>query len=52
VLADLDQGLAAVKQLEPVEQLLEEMTDFPASEQVIPGLIYPTCMVLRYRKMG
>jgi ubiquinone/menaquinone biosynthesis C-methylase UbiE len=33
-------------------ELLEEMTDFPASEQVIPGLIYPTCMVLRYRKMG
>jgi ubiquinone/menaquinone biosynthesis C-methylase UbiE len=33
-------------------ELLDEMTDFPASEQVIPGLIYPTCMVLRYRKMG
>jgi ubiquinone/menaquinone biosynthesis C-methylase UbiE len=32
-------------------ELLEEMTDFPASEQVIPGLIYPTCMVLRYRKI-
>lgn len=31
-------------------ELLEEMTDFPASEQVIAGLIYPTCMILKYRK--
>ncbi|WP_417913023.1 class I SAM-dependent methyltransferase [Candidatus Electronema sp. TJ] len=33
-------------------ELLEEMTDFPASEQVIPGLIYPTCMIVGYRKAG
>jgi ubiquinone/menaquinone biosynthesis C-methylase UbiE len=33
-------------------ELLEEMTDFPASEQVILGLIYPTCMILKYRKVG
>lgn len=33
-------------------ELLEEMTDFPASEQVIAGLIYPTCMILKYRKAG
>jgi ubiquinone/menaquinone biosynthesis C-methylase UbiE len=32
-------------------ELLEEMTDFPASEQVIVGLIYPTCMIIKYRKM-
>lgn len=32
-------------------ELLQEMTDFPASEQVILGLIYPTCMILKYRKM-
>ncbi|MCW5200492.1 class I SAM-dependent methyltransferase, partial [Desulfobulbus sp. F4] len=31
-------------------ELLEEMTDFPASEQVIPGLVYPTCMMMKYRK--
>jgi len=31
-------------------EVLEERTDFPASEQVIPGLIYPTFMVLRFRK--
>jgi ubiquinone/menaquinone biosynthesis C-methylase UbiE len=31
-------------------ELLEEHTDFPASEQVIKGMVYPTCMILRYRK--
>lgn len=31
-------------------ELLEEHTDFPASEQVIPGLIYPTYMILKFRK--
>ena len=29
---------------------LEEKTDFPATEQVIPGMIYPTCLILKYRK--
>jgi len=31
-------------------ELLEERTDFPASDQVVPGLTYPTCMMLKYRK--
>lgn len=29
---------------------IEEHTDFPASEQVIPGLIYPTYMILKFTK--
>ncbi|WP_158068722.1 hypothetical protein [Chlorobium sp. KB01] len=33
-------------------ELLEERTDFPASDQVVPGLTYPTCMMLKYRKLG
>jgi ubiquinone/menaquinone biosynthesis C-methylase UbiE len=33
-------------------ELLEELTDFPASEQVIPELLYPTCMILKYRKIA
>jgi hypothetical protein len=33
-------------------ELLEEMTDFPASGQVIAGLIYPTCIIVKYRKNG
>src|SRR3989344_528230 len=28
----------------------EEICDFPASDQVIPGLRYPTCMIVKYRK--
>lgn len=31
-------------------EFFEEHTDFPASDQVIPGLIYPTYMILKYRK--
>lgn len=31
-------------------ELLEEKTDFPATEQIIPGMIYPTCLILKYRK--
>ncbi len=31
-------------------EVFEEHTDFPASEQVVPGLIYPTLMILKYRK--
>ena len=31
-------------------ELFEEHTDFPASEQVISGLIYPTYMILKFRK--
>ena len=31
-------------------ELFEEHTDFPASEQVIPGMIYPTYMILKFRK--
>ncbi len=31
-------------------ELFEEHTDFPASEQVIKGLNYPTFMILQYRK--
>jgi len=30
--------------------LFEEHTDFPASEQVIPGMNYPTFMILKYVK--
>lgn len=30
--------------------LLEENTDFPASDQVIKGMIYPTYMILRFKK--
>jgi len=30
--------------------LLEEHSDFPASEEVIKGLIYPTYMILKFRK--
>jgi ubiquinone/menaquinone biosynthesis C-methylase UbiE len=33
-------------------ELLEEKTDFPASDQVISGLTYPTYMILKYRKLG
>lgn len=29
---------------------IEEHTDFPASDQVIPGLEYPTYLVLKYKK--
>lgn len=32
-------------------ELLEEKTDFPASDQVISGLTYPTYMILKYRKV-
>lgn len=32
-------------------ELFEEHTDFPASDQVIPGLIYPTYMIIKYRKI-
>ncbi len=32
--------------------LFEEKTDFPASDQVISGLTYPTYMILRYRKVS
>ena len=31
-------------------EIFEEHNDFPASEQVIKGLIYPTYMILRFRK--
>ncbi len=31
-------------------ELFEEQTDFPASEQVIKGMNYPTFMILQYRK--
>lgn len=31
-------------------ELFEEHTDFPASEQVIAEVIYPTCMIIKYRK--
>jgi len=31
-------------------ELIEEKTDFPASEQVIPGMNYPTFMILQFRK--
>lgn len=31
-------------------ELLDEKTDFPATEQVISGMIYPTCLILKYRK--
>jgi ubiquinone/menaquinone biosynthesis C-methylase UbiE len=31
-------------------EVFEEHTDFPASEQVIKGLKYPTYMIIRYRK--
>nr|MBA4405040.1 hypothetical protein [Nanoarchaeum sp.] len=30
--------------------LLEEHSDFPASEEIIKGLIYPTYMILKFRK--
>jgi len=33
-------------------ELFEEKTDFPASDQVIAGLTYPTYMMLKYRKLG
>ncbi len=33
-------------------ELFEEHTDFPASDQVISGLTYPTYMILKYRKLG
>ncbi len=33
-------------------ELFEEKTDFPASDQVISGLTYPTYMILKYRKLG
>jgi len=33
-------------------ELFEEHTDFPASDQVIAGLTYPTYMILKYRKLG
>ncbi len=32
-------------------ELFEEHTDFPASEQVIAEVIYPTCMIIKYRKI-
>jgi hypothetical protein len=32
-------------------ELFEERTDFPASDQVIAGLTYPTYMILKYRKI-
>lgn len=32
-------------------ELFEEHTDFPASDQVIAEVIYPTCMIIKYRKM-
>ena len=31
-------------------ELFEEHTDFPASEQVMPGMNYPTYMILKYVK--
>lgn len=31
-------------------EIFEEHNDFPASEQVIKGLIYPTFMILRFKK--
>lgn len=31
-------------------EIFEEHEDFPASEQVIKGLIYPTFIILRFRK--
>jgi ubiquinone/menaquinone biosynthesis C-methylase UbiE len=33
-------------------EAFEEYSDFPASEQVVPELIYPTYMILRLRKNG
>ncbi len=32
-------------------ELFEEHTDFPASEQVIADVVYPTCMIIKYRKL-
>ncbi len=32
-------------------QLFEEHSDFPASEQVIPGLNYPTFLIMKLKKM-
>ncbi|MGI8934344.1 MAG: class I SAM-dependent methyltransferase [Phormidesmis sp.] len=32
-------------------ELFEEHMDFPASEQVIADVIYPTCMIIKYRKI-
>jgi len=31
-------------------EIIEEHSDFPASEQVIPGLNYPTYMIIKYKK--
>jgi len=31
-------------------QRIEEHSDFPSSDQVFPGLIYPTYMILQFRK--
>ena len=45
----MDYLAPAVLQAARLEQL-EEKTDFPATEQVIPGMIYPTCLILKYRK--
>ena len=45
----MDYLAPAVLQVARLERL-EEKTDFPATEQVIPGLLYPTCMILKYRK--
>lgn len=33
-------------------ELIEEHVDFPASEQVIEGMNYPTYMILRFRKFA
>jgi len=47
----MDYLAPSVLQSAPLE-LFEEKTDFPASDQVIAGLTYPTYMMLKYRKLG
>ena len=44
----LDQSILSSAKLE----LFQEKTDFPASDQVISGLIYPTYMILKYQKLS
>ena len=43
----LDSSILKLAKLE----VIQEHTDFPASEQVISNLIYPTYMILKYKKI-